>query len=177
MPSLQSPAKYHEPEDFTLGLALAECLPHTIFTLRGGSHVVCFCPCGQCFDLKGVPREAECLVLSHTASLFQLLWSCLQGGTELQVESSSGARPVLLLRELLICIKLVGRCAGPVAAEGSGYCCLPAQTWRPPLRPYAKARPRAAEDSRGQQVCSRAQSRLLEELALVLVGKRLSRPV
>lgn len=40
---------------------------------------------------------------------------------------------------------------------------LPAQTWHSPSKPYAKARPRAAEDSR-------PQSGLLQKLALMLVG-------
>ena len=43
---------------------------------------------------------------------------------------------------------LGGGLASPGAAEGSGYCCVSAQTWRPPPQPSAKATPRAAEDGR-----------------------------
>lgn len=87
---------------------------------------------------------------SHTASPCQLPGACLQGGTELPVRSGSGPACVLLLPGLLICTG-AGGLPGPAAAAGSGYCCPSAQTWRPPPRPHAKARPRAAEDSRGRQ--------------------------
>lgn len=63
---------------------------------------------------------------------------------------------------LLICIRGLERNVGPAVAESSGYCCPSTPDLALTSKPYAKARPRAAEDNR-------AQSGLLQKVALIAV--------
>lgn len=121
-----------------------------------GPHSVCW----AVFWPEGYPQRSSALCKVTQ----QVVASC-QGGSELQTERQWGWIHVLLLQGLLICVGVAvgGGLPSLVAAEGSGYCCLSAQTGRPPPWPYAKA-------SQGQQRTvedGRARRRLLGRLALI----------